>query len=92
LVDHGGHAVLVLFWKSFEIRRFHDCCPFLILLLLPPPCSPAYSERKNPKLNQASEVADMHNAGRGTHATTKDRKNETEAADKTLNTRTEEKP
>jgi hypothetical protein len=82
LVDHGGHAVLVLFWKSFEIRRFHDCCPFLILLL-PPPCSPAYSERKTPKLNKASDV---------THATTKERKNETEAADKTLNTRTEEKP
>jgi hypothetical protein len=82
LVDHGGHAVLVLFWKSFEIRRFHDCCPFLILFLLPP-CSPAYSERKTPKLNKASDV---------THATTKERKNDTEAADKTLNTRTEEKP
>jgi hypothetical protein len=81
LVDHGGHAVLVLFWKSFEIRRFHDCCPFLILLL--PPCSPAYSERKTPKLNKPSDV---------THATAKERKNETEAAHKTLNTRPEEKP
>jgi hypothetical protein len=64
---------------------------FFFFLLLPP-CSPAYSERKNPKLNRASEVADMHDAARGTHATTKEGKNETDAADKTLNTRTEEKP
>jgi len=56
---------------------------FFFFFLLLPPCSPAYSERKTPKLNKASDV---------THATTKERKNETEAADKTLNTRTEEKP
>jgi hypothetical protein len=56
---------------------------FFFFFLLLPPCSPAYSERKTPKLDKASDV---------THATTKERKNETEAADKTLNTRTEEKP
>jgi hypothetical protein len=89
LVDHGGHAVLVLFWKSFEIRRFHDCCPFLILLLLlllsssSSLLSSLLRTQKLPKLNKASDVTD---------ATTKERKNETEAADKTLNTRTEEKP
>jgi hypothetical protein len=86
LVDHGGHAVLVLFWKCFEIRRFHDCCPFLILLLLSSSSSLLSSllrTQKLPKLNKASDVTD---------ATTKERKNETEAADKTLNTRTEEKP
>jgi hypothetical protein len=77
LVDHGGHAVLVLFWKSFEIRRFHDCCPFLILLLL------LLLSSSSSLLYKASDVTD---------ATTKERKNETEAADKTLNTRTEEKP
>jgi hypothetical protein len=65
---------------------------FFFFFLLLPPCSPAYSERKTPKLNKASEVADMHNAAKVPHATTKERKNETEAADKTLNTRTEEKP
>jgi hypothetical protein len=56
---------------------------FFFFLLLLPPCSPAYSERKTPKLNKTSDV---------TRATTKKRKNETDAADKTLNTRTEEKP